>query len=60
VEESRTCQPLPDLVPRTDMIHLSKYLGSSLGKLLVKLSLRCYSFMGSSSVIVVDILVECP
>jgi hypothetical protein len=39
---------------------LSKYPGSSLGKLLVKLSLHCYSFMASSSVLVADTLVEGP
>jgi hypothetical protein len=44
----------------TDSIHLSKYLGSSLCKLLVKLYLRCYSFMGSSSVLVANTLVEDP
>jgi hypothetical protein len=41
-------------------IHFSKYLGSSTSKLLVKLSSRCYSFMGSSSVLVADTLVEGP
>jgi hypothetical protein len=62
----RKCGGEPDfsaslqLVPRTDRKHLSKYPGSSLGKLLVKLCLRCYSFMGSSSVLIADILVECP
>jgi hypothetical protein len=43
-----------------DMIHLSKYSGLSTGKLLAKLSLRCHSFAGSSSVLVADTLVEGP
>jgi hypothetical protein len=43
-----------------DTIHLSKYPSSSIGKLLVRLSLRCYSFAGSSSVLVADTLVEGP
>jgi hypothetical protein len=48
------------LCTSTDTIHLSKYPGSSLGKLLVKLSLHCFSFTGSSSVRVADTLIEGP
>jgi hypothetical protein len=62
----RKCGGEPDLSaslrPCTsmDMIHLSKYPGSSSGKLLVKLSLHFYSFTGSSSVLVAGTLVEGP
>jgi hypothetical protein len=41
-----------------EIIHLSKYLSSSIGEFLVKLSLCYYSFSSSSSVLVADTLVE--
>jgi hypothetical protein len=62
----RKCGGEPDLsvslrpCTSTDTIHLSKYPGSSTGEFLVKLSLRCYSFAGSSSIIVADTLVDGP
>ena len=40
--------------------HLSKYLSLSFGYVLGKVILCCYSFAGSSSVLVTDTLVEGP
>jgi hypothetical protein len=62
----RKCGGEPDLsaslrlCTSTGMIHSIKYLGSSLSKLLVKLSLCSYLFTASSSVLVADTLVKGP
>ena len=40
--------------------HLSKYLSLSFGYVLGKVILCCYSFAGSSSILVTDTLVEGP
>ena len=47
------------LVPRGTN-HLSKYLSLSFGYVLGKVIPYCYSFAGSSSVLVMDTLVEGP
>ena len=48
------------LVSSSGILHLSKYMSLSFGYGLGKVILCCYSFAGSSSVLVTDTLVEGP
>jgi hypothetical protein len=61
VEECRGYRQPSSTCILSDMNHLSKYLTlSNVVKFLVKLFSCCYSFAGSSSVLVADALVERP
>ena len=60
MEECRACRHPSSACTSTGMNHLSKYLSLSFGYVLGKVILFCYSFAGSSSVLVTDTLVEGP
>jgi len=60
VEECRACRHPSSACTSTGMNHLSKHLSLSFGYVLGKVNLFCYSFTGSSSVLVTDTLVEAP
>ena len=60
MEECRACQHPSFACTSTGTKHLSKYLSLSFGYVLGKVIPCCYSFAGSSSVLVTDTLVEGP
>ena len=60
MEECRACRHPSSAFISTGMNHLSKYLSLSFGYVLGKVIPCCYSFAGSSSVLVIDTLVEGP
>ena len=60
MEECRACRHPSSACTSTGTNHLSKYLSLSFGYILGKVILFCYSFAGSSSVLVTDTLVEGP
>ena len=59
-EECRACRHPSSACTLTGMNYLSKYLSLSFGYVLGKVIPCCYSFAGSSSVLVMDTLVEGP
>ena len=60
MEECRACRHPSSACTSTSTNHLSKYMSLSFGYGLGKVILCCYSFAGSSSVLVTDTLVEGP
>ena len=60
MEECRACRHPSSACTSTGTNHLSKYLSLSFGYVLGKVIPCCYSFVGSSSVLVTDTLVEGP
>ena len=60
MEECWACRHPSLACTSTGMNHLSKYLSLSFGYVLGKVILCCYSFAGSSSILVTDTLVEDP
>jgi hypothetical protein len=61
VEECRGCWQPSSACTLSDTNHLSRYPSlSKVVKFLVELFSCCYSFVGSSSVLVADALVEGP
>ena len=60
MEECRACWHPSSACTSTGTNHLSKYLSLYFGYVLGKVILCCYSFAGSSSVLVTDTLVEGP
>ena len=60
MEECRGCRHPSFACTSIGTNHLSKYLSLSFGYVLGKVILFCYSFEGSSSVLVTHTLVEGP
>ena len=54
MEECRACRYPSFACTSTGTNHLSKYLSLSFGYVLGKVILFCYSFVGSSSILVTD------
>ena len=59
-EECRACRHPSSACTSIGANHLSKYLSLAFGYVLGKVIPYCYSFAGSSSVLVTDTLVEGP
>ena len=60
MEECWACRHPSSAFISIGMNHLSKYLSLSFGYVLGKVIPCCYSFAGSSSVLMIDTLVEGP